>query len=115
MTVGLRRWPVTITGRKRFQASTRAELEVFEADGPRAKVNPLALWRSGEIRSYMDRYDLPRHPLVARGFPSIGCEPCTTRVLPGEDERAGRWRGARRRSSAAFISARMGRILRKAS
>lgn len=110
----LRRWPVTITGRKRFQASTRAGLEVFEADGPRLKVNPLALWRSEEIRSYMDRYDLPRHPLVARGFPSIGCEPCTTRVLPGEDERAGRWRGTDKVECGIHFGAD-GRILRKAS
>lgn len=110
----LRRWPVTITGRKRFQASTRAELEVFEADGPRLKVNPLALWRSEEIRSYMDRYDLPRHPLVARGFPSIGCEPCTTRVLPGEDARAGRWRGSEKVECGIHFGAD-GRILRKAS
>ena len=85
----LRRWPVTITGRKRFQAATRAGLDVFEADARRLRVNPLAHWRAGDLRAYMDRHDLPRHPLVARGYPSIGCAPCTTRVMPGEDERAG--------------------------
>jgi phosphoadenosine phosphosulfate reductase len=110
----LRRWPVTITGRKRFQASTRAELEVFEADGPRLRVNPLANWRSGELRAYMDRHDLPRHPLVAKGYPSIGCAPCTTRVLPGEDERAGRWRGRDKVECGIHFGAD-GRILRAAS
>ena len=110
----LRRWPVTITGRKRFQASTRAELEVFEADGPRLRVNPLANWRSGELRAYMDRHDLPRHPLVAKGYPSIGCAPCTTRVLPGEDERAGRWRGSDKVECGIHFGAD-GRILRAAN
>jgi phosphoadenosine phosphosulfate reductase len=110
----LRRWPVTITGRKRFQASTRAELEVFEADGPRLRVNPLANWRSGELRAYMDRHDVPRHPLVAKGYPSIGCAPCTTRVLPGEDERAGRWRGSDKVECGIHFGAD-GRILRAAS
>ena len=110
----LGRWPVTITGRKRFQASTRAALEVFEDDDPRLKVNPLAHWQSAEIRAYMELHDLPRHPLVARGFPSIGCEPCTTRVLPGEDERAGRWRGSEKVECGIHFGAD-GRILRVAS
>jgi phosphoadenosine phosphosulfate reductase len=83
-----------ITGRKRFQGSTRAALEFFEADGPtRIKVNPLAHWAPEDIRAYMDENRLPRHPLVARGYPSIGCAPCTSPVAPGEDPRAGRWRG----------------------
>jgi phosphoadenosine phosphosulfate reductase len=81
------------TGRKRFQNATRAELPVFEADGPRIKVNPLAGWAPSELKAYAARHDLPEHPLVAKGYPSIGCVPCTTRVLPGEDQRAGRWRG----------------------
>lgn len=110
----LLRWPVTITGRKRFQASTRAALEVFEADGPRLKVNPLAHWESLRLRAYMDRHDLPRHPMVALGYPSIGCEPCTTRVLPGEDERAGRWRGTDKVECGIHFGAD-GRILRAAS
>jgi len=87
------RWPVTVNGRKRFQGPTRAALEHFEPDGDRLKVNPLAHWGAAEIRAYMDDHDLPRHPLVARGFRSIGCAPCTTPVAEGEDDRAGRWRG----------------------
>lgn len=81
------------TGRKRFQNSVRAGLPLFEADQGRIKVNPLAHWNAGELAAYMERHDLPVHPLVARGYPSIGCEPCTSRVAPGEDARAGRWRG----------------------
>ncbi len=65
----LRRWPVAISGRKRFQASTRARLEVFEPDGERLRVNPLAHWSAQDLRAYMDAHDLPRHPLVAQGVP----------------------------------------------
>ncbi len=90
----LGRWPVTISGRKRFQASTRSDLSVFETDGDSLKVNPLAHWSAQDLRDYMIRHDLPLHPLVAQGYPSIGCLPCTTRVAPGEDHRAGRWRGS---------------------
>jgi len=83
-----------VTGRKRFQGSTRSELEFFEADGAhRIKVNPLAHWAPEDVRAYMDENRLPRHPMVARGYPSIGCAPCTSPVKPGEDPRAGRWRG----------------------
>ncbi|MFC2968298.1 phosphoadenylyl-sulfate reductase [Acidimangrovimonas pyrenivorans] len=83
-----------ITGRKRFQGTSRATLDFFEADeAGRIKVNPLAHWRREDIAEYMVNNRLPRHPLVARGYPSIGCAPCTTPVKPGEDPRAGRWRG----------------------
>lgn len=83
-----------ITGRKRGQSSTRRGLSLFEPDAAgRLKLNPLVDWSAEELRSYMRRHDLPPHPLVAKGFPSIGCGPCTTAVSPGEDPRAGRWRG----------------------
>jgi len=83
-----------ITGRKRFQSGTRAALEFFEIEpnSTRIKVNPLAHWAAKDIAAYMEENRLPRHPLVARGYPSIGCMPCTTPVKPGEDPRAGRWR-----------------------
>lgn len=87
------RWPVTISGRKRYQASTRTALEFFEPDGEGLKINPLAYWTRTEISAFMEARDLPRHPLVARGYRSIGCWPCTSPVAAGEDERAGRWRG----------------------
>lgn len=83
-----------ITGRKRYQSDSRAGLEFFEVeDGTgRIKVNPLARWSAQDIRDYMDENRLPRHPLVAKGYPSIGCAPCTSQVAQGEDPRAGRWR-----------------------
>ena len=83
-----------ITGRKRFQSGTRAALEFFEVDpqSARIKVNPLAYWQPQDVSDYIDENRLPRHPLVAKGYPSIGCTPCTTPVRAGEDSRAGRWR-----------------------
>lgn len=83
----------TITGRKAFQASTRNALPRFELDGERIKFNPLADWTKDDIEAYFVEHDLPRHPLVAQGYLSIGCAPCTSVVKPGEDPRAGRWRG----------------------
>ena len=82
-----------ITGRKGFQTADRATLPLFEAEGARVKVNPLVGWSASELLGYIKQHDLPPHPLVAKGFPSIGCLPCTSRVMPGEDPRAGRWRG----------------------
>ncbi len=83
-----------ITGRKRFQGGGRQAVDFFEAEGDtRIKVNPLAHWGREDIAEYMVENRLPRHPLVARGYPSIGCAPCTTPVAAGEDPRAGRWRG----------------------
>ena len=82
-----------LTGRKRFQNGTRSGLRLFEADGDRIKINPLAGWSAADLKAYAVKHDLPQHPLVAKGYPSIGCVPCTSRVQPGEDPRAGRWRG----------------------
>lgn len=82
-----------ITGRKRYQGRTRQELDFFEAEGEvRIKVNPLVHWTSADLQDYIAENRLPRHPLVAKGYPSIGCQPCTTQVKDGEDPRAGRWR-----------------------
>ena len=82
-----------ITGRKGFQSTTRSTLPLFEAEGERIKINPLVGCSSSDVMKYITDAGLPRHPLVAKGFPSIGCLPCTSPVKPGEDERAGRWRG----------------------
>ncbi|GAB2185820.1 phosphoadenylyl-sulfate reductase [Roseibium sp. LAB1] len=82
-----------ISGRKRFQSASRSSLEFFEIDEGRVKVNPLADWTAAEILDYAKTHNLPPHPLVAQGYPSIGCLPCTSKVAPGEDPRAGRWRG----------------------
>jgi phosphoadenosine phosphosulfate reductase len=87
----------SVTGRKGFQSATRAGLPRFEVDTSdalgRLKINPLADWSADALASYFSEHDLPPHPLVAEGFPSIGCSPCTSKVAPGEDPRSGRWRG----------------------
>ena len=82
-----------ISGRKRGQSSTRAVLPRFETDAGRLKINPLADWSKADLDAYFAVHELPRHPLEAQGYPSIGCAPCTSKVQPGEDPRAGRWRG----------------------
>lgn len=81
-----------VTGRKRFQSGTRSGIPIYEKDGSKIKVNPLATWTPDDLSAYIDAHRLPRHPLVAKGYPSIGCQPCTTRVSVHEDPRAGRWR-----------------------
>ncbi|MGR3635690.1 MAG: phosphoadenylyl-sulfate reductase [Shimia sp.] len=91
----LRGYDGWITGRKRFQSGTRAALDFFEVEDftGRIKVNPLAHWAPENVRDYMEENRLPRHPLVAQGYPSIGCAPCTSKVAEGQDPRSGRWRG----------------------
>jgi phosphoadenosine phosphosulfate reductase len=81
------------TGRKRFQSDTRRALPVFEAVGPRVRINPLAAWGTAELADYMRGHDLRENPLVAYGYLSIGCLPCTEPARPGEDARSGRWAG----------------------
>ena len=93
-----------ITGRKGFQTSDRATLPLFEAEGARVKVNPLVGWSAGDLLAYIKERDLPSHPLVAKGFASIGCLPCTSRVQPGEDPRAGRWRGKNKQECGIHVS-----------
>jgi phosphoadenosine phosphosulfate reductase len=93
----LARYDASFTGRKAFQSATRANLPRFEIDTSdaqgRLKINPLIDWDADRIAAYFEEHDLPRHPLVERGFPSIGCSPCTRQVSEGEDPRAGRWSG----------------------
>ena len=98
-----------ITGRKRFQNGQRAALDFFEPEPPaRLRVNPLAHWRPEDVQDYMAENNLPRHPLVSQGYPSIGCAPCTSKVAPGEDPRAGRWRGSEKSECGIhFIGGRM--------
>lgn len=90
-------YDASFSGRKAFQASTRATLPRFEVDTTdaqgRLKVNPLIDWSPERIVAYIAEYELPPHPLVAQGYPSIGCMPCTSKVADGEDPRSGRWRG----------------------
>jgi phosphoadenosine phosphosulfate reductase len=82
-----------ITGRKRFHGGTRLALPVVEQADGKLKFNPLANWTKADLDAYAVEHDLPAHPLVAQGFPSIGCWPCTNPVEEGQDVRAGRWAG----------------------
>lgn len=93
LELALQPFDAFVTGRKRHQTGDRAEMQTVEVDAGKLRINPLAGWTPQDIADYMDAHDLPRHPLVAQGFASIGCAPCTTKVAPGEDPRAGRWRG----------------------
>lgn len=83
-----------ITGRKRFHSGRRAALDFFEVEpgSKRVKINPLAHWTARDVADYIAENRLPRHPLVERGYLSIGCAPCTSPVADHEDIRAGRWR-----------------------
>lgn len=87
---GLDTW---ISGRKAFQSHTRQNIARFEVEEGRLKLNPLGDWVKDDLEAYFEERDLPRHPLEAQGFLSVGCAPCTSPVAPGEDPRAGRWRG----------------------
>lgn len=88
---GARAW---VTGMRRAQATTRATLEVAERDagnGGLLKLSPLAAWEEPEVWAFVKEHRVPVHALHAKGYPSIGCAPCTRAVQPGEDVRAGRW------------------------
>ena len=93
LSVGLEGFDGWANGRKRYQSDTRNAIPVVEIDGPRLKFNPLARLSRAEVVEKFRALGLPYHPLEKYGFASIGCMPCTTRVAPGEDPRAGRWRG----------------------
>ena len=82
-----------ITGRKRFHGGDRLSLKVVEPSEGKLKFNPLANWGKEDLDAYVAEHALPAHPLVAQGFPSIGCWPCTQPAQAGEDVRAGRWKG----------------------
>lgn len=84
-----------VTGVRRAEAPTRATAPILSWDDQHdlVKINPLVAWSDQDVEAYQVAHDLPRNPLVAQGYPSIGCAPCTRKVAPGEDPRAGRWSG----------------------
>lgn len=82
-----------ITGRKRFQTRARSLMQPVEWFEGRFRFNPFWQWTANELEAYAATHKLPAHPLVADGYPSIGCMPCTRRVGAGEGYRAGRWAG----------------------
>jgi phosphoadenosine phosphosulfate reductase len=93
LALALKPFAAQITGRKRFQTRERGLMQPVEWFDGRFRFNPLWQWTQGNLQAYVDAYKLPAHPLVADGYPSIGCIPCTRRVASGEDYRAGRWAG----------------------
>jgi phosphoadenosine phosphosulfate reductase len=93
LTRALAPFDAWLNGRKRFQGGDRAAIPVVEIDGARLKFNPLANVTAEELKALYAEAKLPQHPLVASGFASVGCMPCSSRSAPGEDARAGRWRG----------------------
>jgi len=98
---GFKGW---ITGRKRFQSSSRASVEVIEASDGFIKINPLAHWTEADIKAAFLEKNLPPHPLVRDGFLSIGCMPCTQRVTDGGDARSGRWSGQNKTECGIHMS-----------
>jgi len=84
----LKAWAV---GLRRAQSDSRAEVRKVDLEAAPVKISPLADWTAEQVEEYIRRNDVPRHPLYARGYTSIGCDPCTRAVEPGEGERAGRW------------------------
>ncbi|ACT58208.1 phosphoadenylyl-sulfate reductase [Hirschia baltica] len=82
-----------ITGRKRFHGGERMQLPVFEFAAGRYKVNPLASWTPEDVQLFFKNRNLPRHPLLEQGYPSIGCWPCTQPAEDPNDLRSGRWAG----------------------
>jgi phosphoadenosine phosphosulfate reductase len=100
----LQEFDAWITGRKRFQGVSRLRLAVVEAGEGRIKFNPLANWSKAELDAYAKEHDLPAHPLVAFGYPSIGCWPCTNPVEEGQDVRAGRWAGSEKTECGIHVT-----------
>ena len=84
-----------VTGVRRIEGPTRAKTPIVSWDDKHdlVKINPLAAWSDADVEAYQIDHDLARNPLVAQGYPSIGCAPCTRKVAAGEDPRAGRWSG----------------------
>ena len=92
----LRDYGSWVTGIRRDQTPQRADTPIvaFDEYFGVAKIAPLARWSTDEVEEYVRRYDVPLNPLLSMGYRSIGCEPCTRPVAPGEDARAGRWPGS---------------------
>jgi phosphoadenosine phosphosulfate reductase len=93
---GLAPYTAWASGIRRDEATSRRDIGVVEWDAGRSmvKVNPLAAWTQADVDAYVDKHGVLVNPLAYEGYPSIGCSPCTRRVAPGEDPRAGRWAGS---------------------
>jgi phosphoadenosine phosphosulfate reductase len=97
-----------VTGRKRFQTGARSQMEPVELFEGRFRFNPLTDWGPAQINAHMIRHNLPAHPLTEDGYLSIGCQPCTRRVRPGEGIRDGRWAGLDKEECGIHFSTDIG-------
>jgi phosphoadenosine phosphosulfate reductase len=105
----LRHYDCILTGRKRFQTDDRAEMELVDVQESWLRANPLADWNREDVLEHLATHDILEHPLVAQGYASIGCEPCTQ---PSEDFRAGRWAGSDKTECGIHIT-QDGKVVRK--
>lgn len=94
-----------ITAIRRDQTPERADAQIIETDTKFGliKVNPLVTWTHDDVWAHLYAHDVPTNPLHDRGYPSIGCQPCTSPVVPGENLRAGRWRGSAKRECGLHV------------
>lgn len=104
-----------ITGLRRDQSLNRTAIDFVEWDAGNnlVKINPLAAWREEDVRRFLTRHDVPYNPLHDRGFPSIGCAPCTRAVAPEDDPRSGRWWWEPREQSECGIHIVNGKVTRR--
>jgi len=99
-----------ITAIRRDQTPERATAQIVETD-PKfglLKINPLVAWTHDDVWAHIYRHDVPYNALHDRGFPSIGCQPCTSAVRAGEDPRAGRWRGSAKKECGLHVITKQG-------
>jgi phosphoadenosine phosphosulfate reductase len=87
----LKEFKAWAVGLRRSQNDTRAEIRKVDLDASPVKISPLADWTPEQVEEYIRLHNVPRHPLYAQGYSSIGCDPCTRAIEAGEEERAGRW------------------------
>jgi phosphoadenosine phosphosulfate reductase len=98
LQLALEEYDAWVSGLRRDQSAGRADTPIIETQALPSgrtvlKIHPLAYWTEEDVHDYIRRYDIPTHPLLEKGFASIGCWPCTRPVQAGEDKRAGRWDG----------------------
>lgn len=98
---GFRCWA---TGRKRHQTNFRDTMRLVEHDGTHFKLNPLAVWSRSDVLQYAREKNIPAHPLAKDGYLSVGCLPCTTKVVDPEDTRSGRWVGQAKTECGIHLS-----------
>ena len=112
LDLALQDFDAWITGRKRFHGGSRLSLPVVEQTDRQIKFNPLANWSKADLDAYVAEHDLPQHPLVAQGFPSIGCWPCTQPADSNdvEDIRAGRWAGSQKTECGIHLARAPGAV-----